>query len=104
VFDGAKINGPGGLSKWLEGYTDQFVEVLAEKLLAYGLGRGVEYQDMPLVRSIARDAARANNRFSSLVLAVVRSKPFQMNMKMVEAPVPSHIVDSSSKASRKGAK
>ena len=60
----------------------------AEKLLTYALGRGVEYQDMPLVRSIARDAARQENRFSALVLAVVRSKPFQMNMKMPDAAVP----------------
>jgi hypothetical protein len=101
VFDGTKIDGPAGLRAWLAGYSDQFVEVVAEKLLTYGLGRGVEYQDMPLVRSIAREAARTDNRFSSLVLAVVRSKPFQMNMKSGEAPVPSHSVD---KDSRKGAR
>jgi Protein of unknown function (DUF1592)/Protein of unknown function (DUF1588)/Protein of unknown function (DUF1585)/Protein of unknown function (DUF1587)/Protein of unknown function (DUF1595)/Cytochrome C oxidase, cbb3-type, subunit III len=87
VFDGTKIDGPVGLRKWLLGYSDQFVEVVAEKLLTYALGRGVEYQDMPLVRSIARDAARADNRFSALVLGVVKSKPFQMNMKLPDAPV-----------------
>jgi len=57
------------------------VEVAAEKLLTYALGRGVEYQDMPLVRSIAHDAATHDNRFSALVLDVVKSKAFQMNMK-----------------------
>jgi len=87
VFDGSKIDGPAGLRRWLMGYSDQFVEVVAEKLLTYGLGRGVEYRDMPLVRSIARDAAKSDNRFSALVLGVVRSKPFQMNMKVQEVPV-----------------
>ncbi len=82
VFDGAKIDGPAGLRQWLVGYSDQFVQVVAEKLLTYALGRGVDYQDMPLVRSIARDAASDGNRFSALVLAVVKSRPFQLNMKV----------------------
>jgi uncharacterized protein YceH (UPF0502 family) len=72
----------------VDNYSSQFVEVTAEKLLTYALGRGVEYQDMPLVRSIARDAGRNNNRFSALVLAVVKSKPFQMNMKVQETAIP----------------
>ncbi len=46
------------LRQWLATYSTQFVQVVAEKLLMYALGRGVEYQDMPLVRSIARDASR----------------------------------------------
>jgi hypothetical protein len=81
VFDGTKIDGPSGLRKWLLGYSDQFVEVVAEKLLTYAMGRGVEYQDMPLVRAIARDASHEENRFSALVLGVVKSKAFQMNTK-----------------------
>jgi hypothetical protein len=44
----------------------------------------VEYQDMPLVRSIVRDAARNNNRFSSLILGIVKSQPFNMNVKEAE--------------------
>ncbi len=44
---------------------------------------------MPLVRSISRDAAKSDNRFSALVLGVVKSKPFQMNMKVQDAPVSS---------------
>jgi hypothetical protein len=87
VFDGTKIDGPAGLRKWLLGYSDQFVEVVAEKLLTYALGRGVEYQDMPLVRAISRDAARGDNHFSALVLSVVKSKPFQMNMKVQDAAI-----------------
>jgi Protein of unknown function (DUF1592)/Protein of unknown function (DUF1588)/Protein of unknown function (DUF1585)/Protein of unknown function (DUF1587)/Protein of unknown function (DUF1595)/Cytochrome C oxidase, cbb3-type, subunit III len=81
VFDGTKFSGPAGLRQWLLGYSDQFVQVVAEKLLTYGLGRGVEYQDMPLVRAIARDAARSDNRFSALILGVVKSQVFQMNVK-----------------------
>jgi len=57
---------------------------VAEKLLTYALGRGVEYQDMPLVRSIVRDAAKDQYRFSSLVMGIVRSAPFQMNAKGAE--------------------
>ena len=50
--------------------------------MTYALGRGVDYQDMPLVRSIAHDAARNGNKFSTLVLDIVKSKPFLMNMKI----------------------
>jgi hypothetical protein len=89
LYDGSRIDGPAGLRQWLAGYSDQFVQVAAEKLLTYALGRGVEYQDMPLVRSIARDAAKNGNRFSALVLDTVKSKPFLMNMKMQETSVQS---------------
>ena len=61
--------------------------MVAEKLLTYALGRGVEYQDMPLVRSLARDAAKDGNKFSALVLGVVKSKAFQMNIKMQETRI-----------------
>jgi mono/diheme cytochrome c family protein len=88
LFDGTKVDGPAALRSWLATYRTQFLEVAAEKLLTYALGRGVEYQDMPLVRSIARDADRNGARFSSLVLGVVDSKPFQMNMKARETPTP----------------
>jgi hypothetical protein len=54
-------------------------------LLTYALGRGAEYRDMPLVRSIARDADKNSDRFSSLVLGIVKSRPFQMNTKGAEA-------------------
>jgi hypothetical protein len=101
VYDGTKISGPAGLRNWLTSYHDQFVEVVVEKLLTYALGRGVEYQDMPLVRAIARDAGRDRNRFSALVLGVVRSTPFQMNVKQdVPAPTSATIANNDS---RKGA-
>jgi hypothetical protein len=57
---------------------------MTEKMLTYALGRGLEYYDLPTVRSIARDAALQNNRFSSIVLGIVRSTPFQMKAKAPE--------------------
>jgi hypothetical protein len=50
--------------------------------MIYALGRGVEYTDMPVVRSIVRDSAKNNNKFSSIVVGIVKSAPFQMNMKV----------------------
>jgi hypothetical protein len=87
LFDTTRVDGPAGLRNWLNGYADQFVSVFAEKLLTYALGRGVEYQDMPLVRSIARQAGATGNRFSAIVLAVATSAPFQMNVKTGESAV-----------------
>ena len=82
VYDGTKISGPSGLRRWLASYSDQFVQVATEKLFTYAMGRGVEYKDMPLIRSITKDASRDNNKFSSLVLGIVKSRPFQMNLKV----------------------
>jgi len=79
--DGTKLDGVASLRNLVVRYQDQFVRVVAEKLLIYALGRGVDYQDMPLVRSIVRDSARTTYRFSSIVSAIVRSQAFQMNMK-----------------------
>ena len=62
------------------GRSDLFAEVVIEKLLTYALGRGVEYPDMPMVRTIARQAAEDNYRFSSIVLEIVGSEAFRMNM------------------------
>jgi len=82
VFDNSEVEGPAGLRRWLTGgYSDQFVTVATEKLLTYALGRGVDYRDMPLVRAIARQARADGGRFSTLVLGVVRSDPFQMNAR-----------------------
>ena len=55
--------------------------MFVEKTLTYAVGRGMEYSDMPTIRAIARDAAKENNRFSSIVLAVVKSPQFQMRVK-----------------------
>ncbi len=61
--------------------SDQFARVVTEKMLTYALGRGVEYQDMPTVRSIVRDSAGGNYKFTSIVMGIVKSAPFQMNTK-----------------------
>ncbi len=58
---------------------------MTEKLLTYALGRGLEYYDMPVVRSIVREAANDDYRLSTVVLAITRSDPFQLNMKAAEA-------------------
>jgi hypothetical protein len=80
LFDNTKVGTPVELGHWLsKNYSDQFVAVATEKLLTYALGRGVEYRDMPLVREIARDVIANKGRFSSMVLGVVKSRPFQMN-------------------------
>ena len=81
LVDGSKLNGVAGLRNALMHYSPQFVRVATEHLLTYALGRGVEYYDMPLLRSIVHDAEGDNYRFSSLVMAVVRSEPFQFNTK-----------------------
>ena len=62
-----------------------FVRTLTEKLMTYGLGRGIELGDRPLVRQVARTAAARDYRWSAIVLGVVRSAPFQM--KKASAPV-----------------
>jgi hypothetical protein len=80
-YDGTPINGPSGLREALLKYSPQFVRMLTEKLMTYGLGRGVEFSDMPVVRSIVRDAGAHNNRFSAIVLGIVKSAPFQMRVK-----------------------
>jgi hypothetical protein len=82
LVDGSKLNGVKGLREALLRYSPQFERVATEKLMIYALGRGTEYFDMPLIRSIVREAQRNNNRFSSLVLGVVKSEPFQMNGKL----------------------
>ena len=83
LFDGTKVASPTDTRNWLVSkYSNQFVQVASEKLLIYALGRGKEWQDMPLIRSIQRDANKNGNKFSALVLAVVKSKPFQMNTKV----------------------
>jgi cytochrome c5 len=81
LVDGTKVNGVASLRGWLLSRSDQFVRVVTERLLTYALGRGVEYQDMPTVRSIVHDAATSNYKFTSILLGIVKSPAFQMNMK-----------------------
>jgi hypothetical protein len=78
MFDGTRLDGPDSLRNAVLKRSDAFIASFAENLLAYGLGRLVDYRDMPAVRAIVRDAAANDNRFSSFVLGVVTSVPFQM--------------------------
>ena len=75
---GSTFEGVAGLRSALLGRRESFVNTVTEKLLTYALGRGVEYYDAPSVRAIARDAQSNDHRFSSLVLGIVKSRPFQM--------------------------
>jgi hypothetical protein len=78
LADGTKVDGPVALRQALNKHPEQFVGVMTEKMLTYALGRGLEYYDMPVVRSIAKDAAANDYRFSSIILGIVKSAPFQM--------------------------
>jgi mono/diheme cytochrome c family protein len=82
LVDGTKLDGPLSLRRALLERSDVFATVATEKLLTYASGRAVQYQDMPAVRAIIRDAARDKYRFSSLVLGIVKSTPFQMRTKL----------------------
>ncbi|MBS1834680.1 MAG: DUF1592 domain-containing protein [Acidobacteria bacterium] len=76
--DGSKFEGVAGLQQAILARPELFVQTFTEKLLTYGLGRGVEYYDQPAVRKIARGAKQDNYRFSSFILGIVHSTPFQM--------------------------
>jgi hypothetical protein len=78
LVDGTEINGPVDLKNALLKYEEQIVRNVTEKLMTYALGRGTAYYDQPVVRSIARAAAASDYRFSSLVMGIVSSAPFQM--------------------------
>jgi hypothetical protein len=80
LADGTHVNGILELRAALLKNPDLFTGTMTEKLLTYALGRGVGYQDMPAVRAIVREAARERYRFSSIVMGIVRSAPFQMRM------------------------
>jgi hypothetical protein len=78
LYDGQKLDGPASLRQALLKHTDAFRAGFSENLLSYALGRVLDYRDMPTARVIAREGARANDRFSAFVLAVVKSPTFQM--------------------------
>ncbi|MCY4636264.1 MAG: DUF1592 domain-containing protein [Acidobacteria bacterium] len=78
LTDGSPVDGPGTLRQALRGRGENFVTTVAEKLLTYAIGRGVESFDGPAVRSIVDAAAGEGYRWSALVEGIVRSTPFQM--------------------------
>ncbi|HEY1496212.1 MAG TPA: DUF1585 domain-containing protein, partial [Candidatus Solibacter sp.] len=81
------LNGPASLRSAVLAHSDAYLSTFAENLLAYGLGRVLDYSDMPFVRGIVRAAGRKNNQFSSFVIGIATSVPFQMRRaEEVEAP------------------
>jgi hypothetical protein len=78
LFDGSSFQGPLEFRKLLVGREDLVMHTVAEKLLTYALGRHLESYDQPAVRGILRESAPRNHRWSSLVLGIVNSTPFQM--------------------------
>ena len=78
LFNGASLDGVTGLRQALAAQPEVFVGVMTEKMLTYAVGRGIEYYDMPAVRKVVQDARIKNYRFSSIVLGIVKSAPFQM--------------------------
>src|SRR5499427_4666829 len=77
LLDGTKVDGVNTLRKALSRQPELFVGTLTEKLFIFAPGRGLGYYDMPSVRAIVRDSARQDYRFSSLILGIVKSTPFQ---------------------------
>jgi hypothetical protein len=76
--DGSEFTGVSGLEGAVLDRPELFVRTLAEKLLTFALGRGVEYYDAPAIREIVRDAREDDYRFSRLIMGIVNSTPFRM--------------------------
>jgi hypothetical protein len=79
LYDGTKMAGPAGLRAALLKNKDTFLQAFTENLMTYGLGRRVEFYDMPAIRQIVRDAAKHDYRISAFILSVVKSPAFQMS-------------------------
>jgi mono/diheme cytochrome c family protein len=86
--DGTPVNGPDDLRKALMANSQQFVQTLAIKLMTYGTGRLVEWQDMPTIRAIVHDSASSNYQFLPLLMGVIDSPQFQMKRVPVDKPLP----------------
>ncbi len=86
LVDGTKVDGPVALRQAIVSRPQTFAATMTEKMLTYALGRGVDYYDMPVVRGIVREMAQNDYHFSSLVLGIVKSAPFQMRVKKGDVP------------------
>jgi cytochrome c553 len=78
LYDGTDLDGPPSLRQALLNHSESVIRNFTDNLMAYALGRRVEYYDQPTVRAIVRKAAQNGNRFSAFVLGVVNSPAFQM--------------------------
>ena len=76
--DGSTFNGPVELRELLLSRHEEFTATVTKKLLTYALGRGLEHYDMPAVRKVMREAAPGDYRWSSIIMGIVNSVPFQM--------------------------
>jgi hypothetical protein len=83
LVDGTGVNGVVELRRALVREPQTFVGTMTEKLLTYAVGRGLDGHDVPAVRAIVREAERDNYRFSSVILGIARSVPFQMRKRVV---------------------
>ena len=82
------MDGPRELRLALTAQKAQFVKTVTDKLLTYALGRGLEYYDAPTVRAIDRAAAADDDRWSSVVLNIVKSPAFQMRSGQMRTQSP----------------
>ena len=87
LYDGTPLAGPADLRAALVARSETFITTFTENLMAYAIGRRVEYYDMPAVRTIVREAAEQQNRVSAFVLGVVGSAAFQMSRVESSGPV-----------------
>ena len=86
--NGTKIAGVDDLRKALAADPEQFVQTMTIKLMTYGLGRAIDYQDMPTVRAIVRQSAKQDYKFKSLIMDIVTSTPFQMRSDQAAPSAP----------------
>jgi hypothetical protein len=84
--DGTQLAGPADLHKALAARGDQFTQVITEKLMTYAVGRHVDFNDMPTVRRIVRDAKARNDTFESIVMGVVNSDEFRRRAPAAPSP------------------
>ena len=99
VLSGATIDSPKAFREALLGRGQEFVRTVAEKLLTYGLGRGIEARDAPVVRQLVSQITQDDYRWSSLVLGIVQSMPVQMRRALEPSGRPA----ADTVASREGA-
>ena len=85
LVDGTAVDGPIELRNALLSRPEVFVGTVTEKLMTYALGRGLEPIDMPVVRSVVRDAANDDYAMQLIILGIVRSSAFQMRTKLIES-------------------
>ena len=87
LADGTRVDGPNALRVAVMKHPEMFVRTMTQKLMTYGLGRGVDSTDMPFVRKVVHDAGRQDYKWSAIVSGIIRSAPFQMKKQAFETPV-----------------